>query len=988
VIKRVLATSLLLFALAPVGLSAQTIDDLIARGDSLSKAAQFDAAIAVELRALALAERQFGEVDSTVARVLELLGIAHLYKADFDASTGYLERALDIRRTVHGAGHWTCARCLTYLGVVDFEKGDYDRAATLYREALDIYEATGGYEPWRKADCLNSLATTHWINGSYDEAEQAYRQAMAIYEESLGTDDPSYAGTLANLALLCHERGDLAGAEPMYQRAIATYEATRGPDDPDVARMLVNLADLYGELGKLSDAEAALERSIAIRESAFGPDHPDVANSLNGLATVFMQQDRYDDAEPLLSRALQIFESALGPDSPQLTYPLGNLATVYTHQKRYELVESCYQRTIDIREKAFGPDHPSVANSLSNLAVFLWTQKRYQEALKKNERSMAIRISTLGAMHPRVAENLENGATIYQTVGKTDDALRLARGACAVWEDNLRRNGRVLSESDALNYSNLHRDAVSRYLSFYLEAESPTPAQGRDVVEAVLRSKGQVSDEIFDRQRVIVSEPDEEIKALAARLEQHKQETSEVFMMAGDIEPELYRSVMDSMTNLIEQEESELAQRSTSYRRWRQNREVSLDRVTEGLPAGSALVEYLRFENIELDPDSVYPCYAALVMARRSQPVVVHLGRADPIDALVADYRAHFQQLAVLGAVTDEDSEQYRQISAELLERVWAPVAEHVSGAELVLVCPDAALNLVSFGGLEDHDGRYLVERYPIHYLSSGRDVVRLADPPAAARGLLAMGDPDYDADAPAPRLAHKRVALRSGVPDCDDFRKVTLQPLPGTRDEIERVARGWRSGSKLVLLGREASEAAFKARAPGKRAIHLATHGYYLTQSCSVNRGAAGRAADNPLLLSGLFLAGANRSLDHAASDESEDGVLTALEVSALDLAGCTLVVLSACETGLGEAKDGEGVYGLRRAFQTAGARTVVSALWEVSDEDAAQFLGRLYQNEKQVLPERIRELQLESIRSARSDDVPDHPFSWAAFIAQGDWR
>jgi CHAT domain-containing protein/Tfp pilus assembly protein PilF len=988
VIKKVLPASLILLVLSQVGLPAQIVDDLIARGDSLSKAAQFDSAIAVELRALELAERQFGKVDSTVARVLELLGIAHLYKADFDASIGYLDRALDIRRTVHGARHWTCARCLTYLGVVNFERGVYDRAASLYREALDIYESTGGYEPWRKADCLNSLATTHWINGSYDEAEEAYRQALAIYEESLGTDDPSYAGTLSNLALLCHERGDLAGAEPMYRRAIATYEETRGPGDPDIARMLVNLADLYGELGKFADAEAAFARSIEIRESAFGPDHPDVANSLNGLATLFMQQDRFDEAEPLLTRALGIFEATLGSDAPQLSYPLGNLATVYTHQGRYDLVEACYQRVIAIRESAFGPDHPSVANSLSNMSVFLWTQKRYDEALQCNQRSMTIRLNTLGAMHPRVAENLENAATLNHITGNTDDALRLARGACEVWEDNLRRNGRVLSESDALNYSDLHRHSVSRYLSFYLDAESATLEQRRDVVEAILRSKGQVSDEIFDRQRVIVSEPDEGIRALAQRLEQHKQETSEVFMMAGDIEPELYRAVMDSMTHLIAQEESELAQKSASYRRWRQNRAVSLERVAAGLPAGGALVEYVRFERIELEPDSVYPAYAALVVANGSEPEVVELGRADPIDALVADYRRHFQQIAALGAITDEDGEQYRRLSVSLHEAVWAPVSDHVSGAELVVVCPDAALNLVSFAGLANGDGRYLVEEYAIHYLSSGRDVIRLADPPAAGRDLLAMGDPDYDADTQAARLTHKRVALRSGVPDCDDFRNVILQPLPGTRDEIERVAQGWKSGSKLVLLGREASEAGFKTSAPGKRAIHLATHGYYMTERCSADRDGTEAVADNPLLLSGLFLAGANRRLDRSASDESEDGVLTALEVSGVDLEGCALVVLSACETGLGKAEDGEGVYGLRRAFQTAGARTVVSALWEVSDEDAAQFVGRLYQNQKQDLPRRIRALQLQSIASARSDDRSDHPFSWAAFVAQGDWR
>ena len=144
----------------------------------------------------------------------------------------------------------------------------------------------------------------------------------------------------------------------------------------------------------------------------------------------------------------------------------------------------------------------------------------------------------------------------------------------------------------------------------------------------------------------------------------------------------------------------------------------------------------------------------------------------------------------------------------------------------------------------------------------------------------------------------------------------------------------------------------------------------------------------ENPLLLSGLFFAGANLHGDRADSLGAEDGILTAYEVSAMDLAGTELVVLSACETGVGEVAAGEGVYGLRRAFQMAGARTVVSALWPVSDQATAEMMGGLYERQDEALPDAMRRIQLEKLDRLRNRGKIDHPFTWGGFIALGDWR
>ena len=186
-----------------------------------------------------------------------------------------------------------------------------------------------------------------------------------------------------------------------------------------------------------------------------------------------------------------------------------------------------------------------------------------------------------------------------------------------------------------------------------------------------------------------------------------------------------------------------------------------------------------------------------------------------------------------------------------------------------------------------------------------------------------------------------------------------------------------------MAFYGGDASEERFKSDAPGNRVIHLATHGYFLGGACDSGGAFVG---ENPLLLSGLFLAGANLHGRDADSLGAEDGILTAYEVSAMDLEGTELVVLSACETGLGEMTEGEGVYGLRRAFQIAGARTVVSALWPVGDEETAELMGRIYQGGDLGIADVMRKVQMEEIHVLRSRGQVDHPFTWGAFIALGE--
>jgi CHAT domain-containing protein len=299
--------------------------------------------------------------------------------------------------------------------------------------------------------------------------------------------------------------------------------------------------------------------------------------------------------------------------------------------------------------------------------------------------------------------------------------------------------------------------------------------------------------------------------------------------------------------------------------------------------------------------------------------------------------------------------------AARVLDRLVMEPARPLAGdAALLLVSPEGPLNLVPLEALVDEHGRYLVERYAITYLSSGRDLLRMqvsrashGAPVIVADSLF--GDPEA---APAPQR-------RTGV--APDLEKLYFAPLAGAAQEAAAIHGLFPEGRMLV--GPDATGWALK-HVDAPSILHIATHGFFLP--------AIGAA--NPLLRSGLALAGANRR-----SGRDDDGILTALEASGLNLWGTKLVTLSACDTGLGEVKNGEGVFGLRRAFVLAGAETLVMSLWPVSDYVARETMIIFYTGLKHGLGrgEALRQAQLAMLKRKGRE----HPFYWASFIQSGEW-
>jgi CHAT domain-containing protein len=305
---------------------------------------------------------------------------------------------------------------------------------------------------------------------------------------------------------------------------------------------------------------------------------------------------------------------------------------------------------------------------------------------------------------------------------------------------------------------------------------------------------------------------------------------------------------------------------------------------------------------------------------------------------------------------------------------------------------PDGALQRVPFAALPAAADGFEAEHGPaLHLLSAERDIVASVNREPSGQGLLAMGAPDFDRAGTTRTDAGDRT--RGAKSACESFRSLHFDPLPGARIEIGQVARRWRTAcadsQAGVLLGAAADERALRERAPGRRVLHLATHGFYLGAACARRDRIDSLALEDPLLRSGLSLAGANLRAGPAGGED--DGILTAAEVAALNLEGVEWAVLSACETARGDVQDGEGVLGLRRGFAIAGARTLVSSLWAVDDASTGRWMDALYAarfGRHLDTAEAVREAQRAVLKARRAEGESDHPYYWAGFVAAGDWQ
>ncbi len=973
---------------------ADSLNNLAALYEALG---DFKRALPLYQQALKLTEEVLGEKHPAYADSLNNLAVLYKTLGNHKQALSLFQQALKIRKEVLGEKHPAYATSLNNLAGLYQALGDYKQALPLFQQALKVRKEVPGEKHPTYATSLNNLALLYQVMGDHKQALPLFQQAVKIRKEVQGEKHPDYAGTLNNLAGLYRDRGDYKQALPLFQQAMKIQKERLGEKHPDYAISLNNLALLYKDMGDYKQALPLFQQAMKIRKEALGEKHPAYATSLNNLALLHDAMGDRKQALPFFEQAMKIRKEALGEKHPAYATSLHNLAVTYQALEDHKQALPLYDQALKLRKEVLGEKHPLYALSLNNLAMLYHALGAYEQALPLLQEAMKIQKEVQGEKHPDYANTLHNLATIYQGMKNDISAARLSDAALRITLDNLHDSAFVQSQRQQL----VNSQRLRHRLDFRLSLKAPSYAY-------VFASKGAVF--LHQQQRRLFTRLLADRRPEVRRTVEELQQTTRALaaLALAPVDPRTAAARRERMEKLSREQddlESKLSRLADDFRQSRREEQQSEKALLQALPEDVALVDFLFYthnDHTQKDRNKRYHRRLMAFVLRKGKPVgPLDLGPAGAIEKAVQDWRVNVLAKGTGGPAAET-----------LRKKVWLPVAKHLDGVKVVLISPDEALARLPFAALPgSKPGSYLLEEVALAVVPVPQALPSLLAPVPKDSGpepsLLVVGDVNFDSPEVAGAGVDDRGAPRGPLS--------AWQRLANTRAEVSDVkdsfSRLFKGGAVTDLREEEARKKAVREALQKHRYAHLATHGFFapaelksaLADERSGNMaglvGQEGVTGWHPLLLSGLVLAGANRQ----PKPGEEDGILTALEVSEMDLSRLELAVLSACETGLGKSAGGEGVLGLQRAFQVAGARSVIASLWQVDDKATQELMGTFYKaywDKKKVVSrvEALRQAQLSMLREgykralvrkqATDEDKRVPPVFWAAFVLSGDWR
>ncbi len=873
------------------------------------------------------------EIVEEQARIISFESQSLFDAGRYKESQQAIEKALGIDRREFGPNSPTTVFDLVRLIRVNAEQGKYEESIKVGEEILAIRKSHPEPNSFIFGVSLNQIGNSYGSLEDYPKSIECYQEAYEILKTELGEASPAVAATLMNLGEDYKLLGDNSQALELYERALELQEKTARELEYNTAVVLTSIGAIHTEAKDYVKAEAVLQRAIVIVEKIYKPDNPRTLEALSSLALCHTRAHNFDKAEELYLRIKAIRERSLGADNALTATDAFNLGNLYASKNELEKAEPLFRRALEIREKNYGDESPLVGRVLTNLALL------------------------------RAAR------------GDVKESLELQRRANAITERSVSLNLTIGSERQKLVYLQSLFEQTNQSVFLQTKYAPDDVLAANLAATTVLRQKGRVLDAAASNLVELRRRFAPQDSALLDKFNKLSKQTAELMMNgAKDTSLTDYQSNIKALTAEREKIEGEISQRAAGF--FPKSEPVSLLAIQALIPSDSALIEFAVYApSSSFVPDettSDKKRYVAYVLRSRGDIKWKDLGDAREIDAAVD---------AIRRALRDPQRKDVQQIARDADNKIMQPLRNLAGDATRFLISPDGELNLIPFEALVDESGRYLVQSYSFAYLTSGRDLLRLNGARTSKSKELLIANPQFG-ESPSEQLTAMSksrgasVSQRRSVTAARSLSETYFAPLSGTLQEA-RAIHGFFPDA-LFLTGTAATETALK-KANAPRILHIATHGFFLSEPPLTGK----ESMSNPLLRSGLALANAN---SHGSSTGGgDDGILTALEASGLNLWGTKLVVLSACDTGVGEVRNGEGVYGLRRAFVLAGSESLVMSLWPVSDYSTRRLMTEYYKNLKQGQGRAaaLRQVQLHLLKT----NPQLHPFYWANFIQSGEW-
>jgi len=952
-------------------------------------------ALPIAEKALADHEKSFGPEHSLVALDAIVLGETYKRLGDYAKARQMFEKALAIYVKKDGEKSKNVLLIRYALAELTYQGGQVAKAVDEYTALVPLAESLEGPEGEMSAKIMANLSVLYNDQGRYEESKPYGERALAIFMKKEGPNGENTASAQSNLATTCVNMGDLARARDLLESAKASQEKRWGKESINAGVVYGNLGMLYSQLRDFPQAEDYSNRALAVLEKNLPADHPLIISVRNNLSMIYQTTGRTKEALALGSAVVESTRKKLGDKHPDMAHRLNNSAIDLAFSGDLPKAEEQMRQAVAILEETMGPDHPVLVKILSNQAGVYYMARRPDLAVKPLERARAIAEKTVG-------KTSESYSDVCYIQGLVDaDQARDKRALEAFMKGQEADDALIdhvmgfASDQNKLTYLTGNRSRVDTMLSLVSQRLASDQSARTAAMDLWLRRKGAVLEAQKQFQEAMVIDAPAEVRKDFEELSRLRAALAKLAMASDAAGPETARQIaaLEAKKSALE---AKLASASQSFARKKRTGAATAAGLAAALPAGSALVEFCLYSPFDFAKHENQPQrYMAFVLpgGQGSVPALVDLGPAARIDEAVAGFVKSMRD-------TPNDAKpgttQSAAWSAKLFDLVFAPLRKSLGQARHVYLSPDGNLNLFPFEVLGPASGKPLVEEYTFSYLSAGRDALGFEaggfSPSGSGAGKPALfGDPDFnlgkkeiDSQARAMGLA----ATRGGEVS-RQLRGQSFRRLPGTASEVKAISAALPQGS--VYLGNQAlEEALFALKSP--RILHLATHGFFLKADAQAASDAAilparssGQGQENPLLRSGIVLAGANASLRQGG----DDGVVTAEKLLNLNLRGTELVVLSACETGLGDVMAGEGVFGLRRSLLQAGAQGIVMSLWSVPDKETGELMAAFYRNlisGGMNRPEALRKAIQDERAIVRERYGADNPYYWGAFVYLGE--
>ena len=801
--------------------------------------------------------------------------------------------------------------------------------------------------------CVSNLGVVYLMQGRTSDAERYINYSLENTQSILGENSVGYAANLNSRAKLDQMIGKYNEAEKNFDEAGQKLKAAFGENSMQYAIVQNNKAMLYQTLGRYPDAVQLMKEAIKNTEGTNkkllqGKNSFDNRRFQSNLALLYQMSGNFAQAEATFLSIKKVFESKMQTNAPEYASLLNQLAQLYIQMNNPEQTEPLLQKAAAIYKKKFTEENPSFAKVQNDLGNFYRMQGRYPEAETALVRAIGIRKTTLGENHPDYVKSVDNLAVLYWKKGDLSKAYTYFNEAMTKSLDFINQYFPPMSEAEKSKYWDVLQPRFQRFYSYAIETSTTKPDILNDVYDYQIATKALLLNSTNKIKKAILSSGDQSLIKDYLDWIGQKETLSRYYALSKD---ELKQQKIDiqSLEKQANATERSLSQRSTDFSKGYSNEKISYKQVSALLTDTEAVIEIIRVRGFDKDftEDSRY---VVMVLTKDSDlPKMVVLDNGNQVETRYAKYYKN----AILQRLPDQYS----------YEQFWAKIDPIVAGKKTLYFSPDGVYNQINVNTLKKADGDYVLNRFDVVIIGNSKDLLALKNKKAIAKkDAFLLGFPDYGGAAPA---------------------------LPGTKIEIDVVSKILKASGYIVTQREQkvATEANIKG-VKGPSLMHIATHGYFLPDA-SIGAGSAmgvdaENAKNNPLLRSGLILAGApdpTKEEQEPDLQSNDNGILTAYEAMNLNLEGTDLIVLSACETGLGDVKAGEGVYGLQRAFLVAGANALVMSLWKVDDAATQMLMTNFYTNWTKGgnKLKAFKQAQLQLMTKYKE------PYYWGAFVMMG---